>query len=47
MSAKQDSDKKDPRYPWTARQRRAKLGARKSRKVVRHDYLRPKKSRSR
>lgn len=36
MSAKRDSDKKDPRYPWTARQRRQKLGGRPARKRVRH-----------
>lgn len=43
MSAKRDSDKKDPRYPWTARQRRSKLGGRKTRKVLRHDDRRARK----
>jgi hypothetical protein len=36
MSAKRDSDKKDPRYPWTARQRRQKQGNRLSRKQARN-----------
>ncbi|HKW15637.1 MAG TPA: hypothetical protein VJS69_14210 [Candidatus Krumholzibacteria bacterium] len=37
MSAKQTEDKKDPRFPWTARQRRRMKGMRKSRKVTRHE----------
>lgn len=37
MSAKRDQDKKDPLYPWTARQRRQKISGRVARKVARHD----------
>jgi len=40
MSAKQTYDKKDPRFPWTARQRRRLTGSRKQRKVTRHDKKR-------
>lgn len=32
MSAKAEADKKSPNYPWTVRQKRMKLGNRKSRK---------------
>jgi len=38
MSAKRDEDKKDPRFPWTARQRRQKTGGRQARKKARNAY---------
>ena len=41
MSQKRNDDKKDPRYPWTARQRRQKLGARQNRKRARHEGPKP------
>lgn len=36
MSYKEVNDKERPGWPWTARQKRRKLGNRKSRKVARH-----------
>lgn len=35
MNHKAELDKKDDRYPWTARQRRQKKGRRKARKETR------------
>jgi hypothetical protein len=36
VSAKRIEDKKKPGWPWTARQRRQKLGGRQARKRTRH-----------